>query len=233
MLFYIFHSCFAWKDDSVLIVFDYWKDHADGRLQRMVDERGSRQLYFVVSHFHEDHFNPDILSVEGARLLLSYDTVRRRRIDKSRLSAVLHRAECYEDEWLRVVACPSTDVGVSTVVTLQDGTVLYHAGDNNNWYFSESSEQIRCALRDMEGRFLSSLRDVKRAAPAGVDYAMFPVDPRLGSDTLRGVNQFLHQIPTRNFCPMHCWQREKEVNLMVQPLKASFPNVEFILELSD
>ena len=225
MLFYIFHSCFAWEDDDVLIVFDYWKDAPDGRLHHMIEQRGTRQLFFVVSHFHEDHYNPDILTVEGARLLLSYDTVKRRRVDKMLPAAILHPREYYEDEYLRLDACLSTDVGMSSVVTLKDGTVLYHAGDNNNWYFDENpGEHIRCSLHEMEGLFLASLRSVKAAAPQGVDYAMFPVDPRLGKETLRGPGQFLHHVPTRHFYPMHCWERYAEVDSILPQLQDTFPN---------
>lgn len=227
MLTYIFHSCFAWEDDEVLVVFDYWKDNADGRLHRMVAERGDRQLYFVVSHFHEDHYNPDILTVEGARWVLSYDTVKRRRVDKSLPAAILHPQEYYEDEYLRIDACHSTDVGISSVVTLKDGTVLYHAGDNNNWYFPETPEEhIRCSVHQMEGIFLASLRDIAAVAPKGVDYAMFPVDPRLESETLRGPGQFLRFISTRHFYPMHCWERIEEVNALLPSLREAFPKVE-------
>ena len=36
-----------------------------------------------------------------------------------------------------------------------------------------------------------------------VDIAMFPLDPRLGKDFMRGGKQFVNKIKTKNFLPIH------------------------------
>lgn len=227
---FITHSCFAVDTDGALIVFDYAKDTADGRLQRIIDRRGCRQLYFVCSHFHEDHYNAEILEQPWARLLLSYDTVKRRRVPRKLPAAILHPGEVYVDENLILNAIHSTDVGISSLVTLPDGTTLYHAGDNNNWYFSaeEDQDNIRCSLLEMEGIFLSTLREV-RALTEHVDYVFFPIDPRLGPETLRGAFQWLWHIDTRVLFPMHCWERWDEVKAAVAELKSQFPELKIVM----
>ena len=226
---YIYHSCFAVVTEGAVIVFDYSRDNAQGELRSLIAERGNRQLYFVVSHFHEDHYNPDILTVEGAKLLVSYDTAKRRHIKGDKATAILRPGDIYSDEHLQLRAMRSTDVGISSLVTLPDGTVIYHAGDNNNWYFSEEgSDNIRCSLQEMEGLFYSIVQEVKRTVPS-VDYVMFPVDPRLGKEMLRGVCQWLCQITTKHFYPMHCWERMEYVRESLEPLKELFPSVEFVV----
>lgn len=228
-LFYIYHSCFVAKSDNALIVFDYSKDSPDNKLHKLISTRGSRRLYFVVSHFHEDHYNSEILYYAGSRLIVSYDTQKRRHIQKNLPVAIMRPGDHYEDENLKLDAIRSTDVGISSLVTLPDGTTLYHAGDNNNWYFIENQDDhIRCTLDEMEGMFLSNLREV-RAITKNVDYVMFPIDPRLGSEMLRGACQWLQQIQTRHFYPMHCWERWDEVREGVEQLKELFPEVEFEL----
>ena len=180
-----------------------------------------------MSHFHEDHYNSEILYYAGSRLLVSYDTQKRRHIQKNLPTAILRPGDHYEDENLRLDAIRSTDVGISSLVTLPDGTTLYHAGDNNNWYFPENEEEhIRCTLDEMEGMFLSNLREV-RAITKKVDYVMFPVDPRLGSEMLRGACQWLQQIQTIHFYPMHTWERNEEVKTGIEQLRDLFPEVKF------
>lgn len=224
---YIYHSCFAVETDNALLVYDYWKDSQDMKLHTLIDNRGEKQLYFIESHFHEDHFNPEIQDYADARLLISYDTSKRRRIKPPVATAVLRPADIYEDECLKLSALRSTDVGIASLVSLSDGTTIYHAGDNNNWYFPENEEEhLRCSLDEMEGMFLSNLKEVRTITKA-VDYVMFPVDPRLGSEMLRGVCQWLQQIQTGHFYPMHCWGRWDEVLSGLEPVKDLFPETEF------
>ncbi len=226
---YIYHSCFAVETVDTLLIFDYSQDSADGRLERLMESCWYKQRYFIVSHFHEDHFSPDIMKYMGARKLISYDTSKRRRIKPYQVTAVLRPGDTYEDEHLKMMAIRSTDVGISSLVWLPDGTTLYHAGDNNNWYFAETPEEhIRCSVDEMEGLFRSTLREIKMLTPC-VDHVMFPIDPRLGSEMMRGACQWLQLIHTRHFYPMHCWDRWDEVGEGVEQLKELFPQTTFHL----
>ena len=209
-LHYIHHSCFAAEEDDCLIVYDYWLD-PHGTLQTLLRRCCDKEVYFVVSHFHQDHFNPDIPGLCAANprwhLLPSYDTVRRRRIDKELPLAILRFGEKASTPHFRLDAYRSTDVGVCTVTSLRDGTTLLHAGDCNNWRFPPESDpedaaRVKTSDDQMEKLFLSILRDIRRDHPA-IDHAMFPVDPRLGQEMMRGPLQLLAAIRIAHFHPMH------------------------------
>lgn len=239
-IYYIFHSCFVMEAEEVLVVFDYWLDTPDKKLHRLIAET-QKQVYFVVSHFHEDHYNPEILhwvTRKGkARVIVSADTARRQRIAPEQLTATLRAphtshdtaANNYDDEYLKITAFPSTDVGMSTVVELPDGQTAYHAGDNNNWYFTEGNEKLKVTAKDMEGRYLATLRSVKATYPK-IDHAMIPVDPRLGEHTLRGPRQWLDTIRTGHFYPMHFWQRTPEVMEEIERLRSDYRKTTFVYQ---
>lgn len=249
---YIAHSCYAVQTSTALLVFDYWKERGEDcsmaavergettppepeklaqmPLHRIIAGRGDRQLYFIGSHFHQDHYNAEILTFPTARCLLSYDTVKRHRVPKTFPAVVLHPGDVYEDENLKLHAIHSTDVGISSLVTLPDGTTLYHAGDNNNWYFPEEEDQdnIHCSLMEMEGIYLATLREVRKVTQH-VDHLFFPIDPRLGKEMLRGVFQWLWHIDTTWLYPMHCWERWDEVRTALDELKMQFPELGVVL----
>ena len=199
------------EGDDALLVFDYWRDPAGVLHQAVSSTR--KQVYFFVSHFHQDHYNPEILSWPSAvpdkphRLLVSYDTVRRRHVPKEQLAAVLRPGYSYSDDFVEVHAFRSSDIGVSVGVTLKGcGATLFHAGDLNNWYFADTpDEHLKVSPQQMEALFLSILRDIKQIYPR-FSHVMFPVDPRLGAEMMRGPQQWLATIATDHFHPMHQWE---------------------------
>ena len=134
-LHYIHHSCFAAEEEDCLIVFDYWLD-PERLLHRLLDNAHSKAVYFIVSHFHQDHYNSDIpqwcADNPNWHLLPSYDTVRRRRIDKSLPLAILRFGEEVSTPHFHLKAYRSTDVGVCTVITLREikiGDAVLHNVD--------------------------------------------------------------------------------------------------------
>ena len=210
---YIYHSCFVVSTDDCLLVYDYWHD-PENLLPAFLDEaeREEKAVYFVVSHFHEDHYNPIVAEWceqrkgDGWYLLPSYDTVKRRKIDKSLPFAVLRFGETVETPYFKLKSYRSTDVGVCTVATLNDGTTVCHAGDCNNWYFPSSSaaasDRVKVSPEEMEKLFLSIVRDIAADYPR-LNHLMFPVDHRLGQQMLRGLFQFLQRIDVAEVHPMH------------------------------
>ena len=213
-LTYLYHSGFAVQAQGVTVVIDYWQDTVEqksathtapeqemGWLHQQLSHTGDA-LYVLSSHFHPDHFNPEVLTWRDAHpeihYLFSSDIARHRRAPRD-AAIYLHKGDCYRDDQLQVKAFGSTDVGISFLIDLQ-GVRLFHAGDLNNWHWSEEStpEEIRKA----EGDYLAELRDLKREAPA-VDVALFPVDRRMGRDYMRGATQFVEAIKTTTFVPMH------------------------------
>ena len=114
----------------------------------------------------------------------------------------------YEDPNIRIEAFGSTDVGISFLIDLQ-GVRLFHAGDLNNWHWSEESTPQE--IRKAEGDFLAEVKCLQQTAPS-VDVAMFPVDNRIGKDYMRGAEQFVERIKTTIFVPMHFSEEYKGGN---------------------
>lgn len=202
-LTYVFHSCFLLELEKCALIFDYWHDTADGLVRRFCASTRKR-IYFLASHFHQDHFSRDIFSMPAPyaekRFLLSHDILRRHRADRGEADAFLRRiAPPYEDEYLRVTACPSTDVGISLAVEVE-GMAVFHAGDLNNWHWEGESSEAE--VRNMEGNFKAALRTIRQSF-SHFDLVMFPVDPRIGGEFWRGARQWLAAIDTSYFVPMH------------------------------
>ncbi len=201
-LTYIFHSCFMLETSRFIIVFDYWKDTPDRLVQRTAATTEKR-MYFLASHFHEDHFNPDIIRMAvpngEKRVILSQDIIRHRRAKAADADVILRKGGSFSDENISIKAFGSTDAGVSFMIETS-GKRIFHAGDLNNWHWQDESSQQW--IRKMNGDFLAILRDIKAEYPT-VDIAMFPVDPRLKTDFYRGARQWIETIKTHWFAPMH------------------------------
>ena len=191
---YIYHSGFAIEADGVTVVIDYYKDSSEEVFNKgivhdyLLEKPGV--LYVLCSHFHPDHFNREVLSWKklrpDIRYIFSKDILKHRRASAED-AIYINKGDTYEDEHIRIQAFGSTDVGISFLIDLQ-GKRLFHAGDLNNWHWSED--------------FLAEVRELQQTAPA-IDVAMFPVDSRIGKDYMRGAEQFVERIKITIFVPMH------------------------------
>ena len=113
----------------------------------------------------------------------------------------------HQDELLTIKAFGSTDVGISFLIETE-GRRIFHAGDLNNWHWKDESTPQEVA--EAEGNYLKEL-DIIAKETSVMDLVMFPVDPRLGTDFMRGAQQFIDRIKTSVFVPMHFWERPAEV----------------------
>lgn len=203
-LIYLYHSGFALLGDGFTIVFDYFEDSetvAEGVLHRELLHRPGK-LYVLASHFHADHFNREVLTWKAQRpdiiYIFSKDILRRRRASADE-AVWLKKGDVYRDDTIQVQACGSTDVGVSFLVEA-GGKKIFHAGDLNNWHWMDESSEAE--WRGYEKNYLHELEYICRYTKE-VDVALFPVDPRLGREYMRGPRQFVEQIKTSIFVPMH------------------------------
>ena len=85
-LVYIYHSGFALEADGFSILIDYFKDSdpdpAKGYVRSELLKRAGT-LYILASHFHPDHFNPEVLKWKeqkpDIKYIFSKDILKRRR----------------------------------------------------------------------------------------------------------------------------------------------------------
>ena len=165
---YIYHSGFAIEADGITVIIDYYKDSSEEAPDRgivhdhLLKKPGT--LYVLSSHFHPDHFNRDILSWKeqrpDIRYIFSKDILKHRRATAED-AVYINKGDVYEDENIRIEAFGSTDVGISFLIDLQ-GMRLFHAGDLNNWHWSEESTPQE--IRKAEGDFLA---EIKKLATKG------------------------------------------------------------------
>lgn len=217
-LTYIYHDCFLYRTRTaegrdIAILFDYMIDPGKCLWSHIPE---NVEVYVLVSHFHKDHFNPEIFRWAthsgGIHYILSRDVARHARHiltpgtlykgvrpDSSQVT-ILAKGEKYCDENLEITAYGSTDVGNSYAVCVREGDILFHAGDLNLWSWRDEStdEEIAASIRDYE----RELQPIADNFPV-LDFAMFPVDSRIGSRYWEGAEIFLNRINVRRFFPMH------------------------------
>lgn len=214
---YIFHDCFILENEACCVVFDYWKmpDGISSSLTELIPS--GKSLYVLVSHFHKDHFNPEIFSLahgrRNVRFILSKDTARharkyysprsayrgRLRVDQDLIS-IICPGESYADTDICIRAYGSTDTGNSYAVEFPDGKSFFHAGDLNAWHWRDESSP---AETDAAIKAYRNEIEKIRSKEKGFDAAMFPVDARIGSGYYEGAYIFVREFDVRLFVPMH------------------------------
>lgn len=214
---YLAHSGFALLLEKATIVVDYYSDSCIGNRclsHGVVDEdllsRPGR-FYVLCTHGHADHFNPIILSWRERRpdivYLFSQDILES-GLARSQDAIYLKPGHTYSDECLHAAAFGSTDIGISFAMCIEKKK-LFHAGDLNNWHWNE---EVSCEEAvGYEKAFLQELSLLAAAYPH-FDAAMFPVDPRLGKDYMRGAQQFIDAIEVDHFIPMHFGEHYAKAN---------------------
>lgn len=202
-LTYLYNSGFLLETGRVNILFDYYRKGQDIIRRLLASEL---PLYVLVSHSHADHFNPDCLGWRSKHRDVRYifsDELSEAAIPKKNDITYLPVGGSYVDEYLVVEAFGSTDLGCSFYLAV-DGISVFHAGDLNNWHWTDESMPEESAAA--ECAYLKELQRIAKAH-SSVHLAMFPVDARMGSDYARGARQFLQAVRTDIFVPMHFWNR--------------------------
>ena len=212
-LIYIFHSGFVIEGNGYSILIDYYKDtgktNREGFIHNELLKRSDR-LYIMASHFHPDHFNPEILKWKDERkniiYVLSKDILKHKRANKED-AIYIKKGDSYQDDHICIEAFGSTDSGDSFLINAH-GKQIFHAGDLNNWHWQDESTPQEAA--QSEKNYLKELEDIAKRTDH-LDLALFPVDPRIGTNFMRGAQQFVSQIKTDLFVPMHFWSRPEEI----------------------
>lgn len=205
---YIHHSGFCIELGHSVFFFDYVEDPA-GVASSICTE--GKNVFFVVSHRHPDHFSPAIFSqgekIGKAKFILSNDLRKIRHFpvpqEQSDDVFFIKSGESLSFGDVRFNAFPSTDIGISLSVETE-GTTIFHAGDLNLWHWKDEStaDEIKWAT----GTFRAALRTIA-SKHQSFDVAMFPVDARQGSDYEEGARIFLQEFNVKHFFPMHFWDQ--------------------------
>ncbi len=194
---YIYHSSFLVETATKSLLFDYF----EGDLPP-IDP--AKPLYVFASHRHGDHFAPIIFTLAkehpDTTFILSDDIWRKRvpeeHLDDTHFMKAGMTIQLGEDESLEVTTLKSTDEGVAFLVKT-DGTYLYHAGDLNNWYWSEETPKGNADMARAYNEQIKTLEGIKLLA------AFVPVDPRLGTAYDLGADELLDYTIPKYLFPMH------------------------------
>lgn len=201
---YLHHSGFAVRTRDTLLVFDDAQGKPgegdslkNGRISRALLEAHQRTIFFV-SHAHADHFNPEIYNLDSTGIVhyvLGYDVPDRYGGYRMKPGDTLSLAGS------EITAFDSTDEGVSFLVKI-DGWTLFHAGDLNLWHWRAES-----TVKEIEQAEKAYLAAVQPLIGQPVDFAFFPLDPRMGEMYDAGALHFLMHVKPHVMIPMHWWDR--------------------------
>ena len=211
---YIFHSGYVIETERFSIVFDFYKDakKSDGTyFVRDYLLKKPEDLYVFCSHSHPDHFNPEILSWKEKKNNITYIFANELLESKQTIGTGVHYLAKYakfEDYNLWAQLFGSTDLGGSFLVNVND-KLIFHAGDLNNWHWKEEVSKEEALV--FENNYLCEL-ELLAENVNHLYLAMFPIDPRLGKEYMRGAEQFVNRIPTEYLLPMHFGEQYAKVN---------------------
>ena len=197
---YLDHSGFAVEQGKTLLVFDEYNPRpvlgAQGLAGGVVAEadlKAHEKSVLLLSHSHSDHYCPEVLQLPFDQVLVSDDfpaSVRARRVCEG---------EQVETCGLTVRVFGSTDLGVSYLVDVE-GKRIFHAGDFNLWHWEDESTAQE--IEEATAAFERVMRTLEPYAGT-LDAAFFPLDPRMGAQTARGIQIFASAMRPRVLIPMH------------------------------
>lgn len=201
---YLDNSGFSIEMEELLLVFDYYNPTPEGEpglsggtlTKAFIDS--FERVYFFATHSHFDHFSPEIYKLAGpnVKYILNVGILNHpAELDITRMG----QSRPYEDDVLKVTACPSTDIGCSFKVTAK-GKTIFHAGDLNCWHWALdcSPEEELENRRNFDNALDAIAQHMDRP-----DVAFFPVDPRLKGPFDDGALIFIHRFHPKWFVPMH------------------------------
>lgn len=199
-LTYLLNSGFMVKDENILMLFDDFDDPAQAA-DRAVDRGNFEHLYIFASHAHFDHFGTHIRAYapKVSRYIFSNDIKRTKRVKMFPSTEItfMKKYSEWQGEAIKVVTYDSTDVGVSFLIELENGTRIFHAGDFNWWHWKEDNEENK----NLAGRLFK--KQMKRLKGLDADVAFFPVDGRLGNTQEIGVTEFVKETDIKTLVAMH------------------------------
>lgn len=200
---YIHHSGFLIETEACYYLIDYFQ----GSIPAL---NPCKPVLVLASHKHHDHYQKSVFNIlKDMGMQIIYAVLSRDIPAGARPADVpclpVSAGKRYElPQGQEVVTFRSTDVGVAFLI--RDGQeIFYHAGDLNDWVWSEEPEednqrmtekyqkQIDLLARELDGRTLTA--------------AFVVLDPRQEQDYDRGMLYFLQHTSCGCVYPMHYWEQ--------------------------
>ena len=197
---YIHHSSFLIETRRFYYLFDYDR----GELPVLNIEK---PIYILSSHSHDDHYNKEIFSIlnhmgmKSIKAILSNDIELINEIDVLQVSP-RNRYDITTD--LILTTYQSTDLGVAFLLE-DEGTLIYHAGDLNDWVWEEESDSYNQQMTKDYRNEIDLL--AKQLNHRTLDIAFVVLDPRQEKDYAKGLYYFMEHIPVKTVYPMHYWNQ--------------------------
>ena len=202
MIYYIYHSGFVLELEKSILIFDFYriptdkKNEEESFISKFI-KRTDKKVYVFSSHSHSDHFNKEILKWlnlnENIKYILSDDI----KIHKHKNFYFTKEGDSFELENLKISTFGSTDLGSSFYVNVEDKNI-FHSGDLHLWHWEDDTLEEEKTMYDA---YMSELEKIKKLDR--IDIAFVPVDPRLGVNTLEGVELFYKVLKPKLIVPMH------------------------------
>ena len=208
-IYYLYNSGFAVMLEESMLIFDYYKNVTADRKPKTL-ENGvigaaellrKKRVYVFVSHIHPDHFNPVIFRWQKIRKDITYvlDEALYRYAGHIKNGCLMKKGGLFDDGYMTVLACGSTDTGVSFYVRAE-GKKIFHAGDLNWWHWREQSTPAQAEFSRNE--FMDEIAYITQHTQK-IDAAFFPLDPRQGAGFDDGAKIFIDMMKPRLFVPCH------------------------------
>ena len=202
MVYYIYHSAFVIELEKSILIFDFYK-FTNNKINKKEEffnrfiKRTDKKVYVFATHSHPDHFNKEILTWskinENTKYILSDDI----RIHKHKNFYFTKEDDSFELDNLKINTFGSTDLGSSFYVSTEDKNI-FHSGDLHFWHWEDDTPEEEKAMYDAYMVQLEKIKKLNR-----IDIAFVPVDPRLGANTLEGVELFYKYLKPKIIVPMH------------------------------
>lgn len=192
---YVHQSSFMVETGQACLLFDF-----AGGIMPMFSE--GKEIYVLVTHGHSDHYSHEIFELAeqypNVNYLLSsdipIDDVPELVLEKT---TFLQPDMKWKDKHVSLETFASNDQGIALWCHV-DGFDIYHAGDLNNWYWNGDAEDAAS-----EKAYHAELDKLAGRCP---DFAFIPVDPRLGDNYFRGLDDFMKVVGAKHIFPMHFWR---------------------------
>ena len=202
MVYYIYHSAFVIELKKSILIFDFYRFPSNKKKEKeeffnRFIKRTDKKVYVFSTHSHSDHFNKEILTWlemnENIKYILSDDI----RIHKHKNFYFTKEDDSFELDNLKIRTFGSTDLGSSFYVNTEDKNI-FHSGDLHFWHWEDDTAEEE---KNMYDGYIAQLEKIKKLDR--IDIAFVPVDPRLGVNTLEGVELFYKILKPKIIIPMH------------------------------